>query len=355
MSFLENLRGRLERALFALWYPDAQAAHSDQQAMSRRLAAALLSPLACLTARVARRARASTQRLSPQSRPCVVVLGNLVVGGTGKTPATIGVARALTQRGWKVGLLAGGYRAQRTEAREVFASDDALEHGDEPVLLAQQTGLPVVAGRRRADALALLRTAHPDLDVVLSDDGLQHAALPRSVEVAVFDARGAGNGRLLPAGPLREPLDHLRAMDAVLLNATADAPPGAPRAFRFRVEPIGFRPLAGGPIVACETFAQRCEGRSVAALAGIAQPLRFFDALRAMGLRIEPHPLPDHGAADPQRIAGLRADLIVMTSKDAVKCRAIADRRCWVLETGALVEPAFIAWIEERLRGQPTA
>jgi tetraacyldisaccharide 4'-kinase len=285
----------------------------------------------------------------------VVVIGNLVVGGTGKTPATIALARTLAERGWRVAALAGGYRAARHDARPVAPGDDAAEHGDEAVLLAQATGLPVAAGRRRGEALALLEALRPAPEVVISDDGLQHPGLPRTLEVAVFDARGAGNGRLLPAGPLREPLAHAASMDALLLNGDAAAPLQGPPCFRFCVEPTGFRALRDGRRLAPEAFASLAAGRPVAALAGIGQPARFFGTLRALGLSPAEHPLPDHARIDAGLLAALTEPLVVMTTKDAVKCAAIADDRCWALEVSARIDPAFYDWIEERLRGQPIA
>ena len=345
---MEYLRGHLERALNALWF-------APRDTPVRRVIRILLAPLSLIVRTVARRRRAAIRRSPAAFSPKVMVIGNLIVGGTGKTPATIATARELANRGWRVGLLAGGYRAARSDARLVTPADDAAEHGDEPVLLASETGLPVAAGRQRAQALALLVRAHPDLDLVISDDGLQHSGLPRSIEVAVFDRRGAGNGCLLPAGPLREPIEVAAQMDALLLNATSDAPVASIPAFRFSVEPVAFRALRDGRRVSCGDFARLAAGRSVVALAGIAQPQRFFDAIQAIGIRAHHHPLPDHADISGETLARLDASMIVMTTKDAVKCRIAADDRCWALETGARLDTAFIEWIEERLRGQPIA
>ena len=342
----ESLRAALERRLLALWFP--------QDTRRVQPAAGLLAPLSALTARVARQRRAQVHRLPPTRRPAVIVIGNLVVGGTGKTPAVIALVRALSARGWHTAALAGGYRARRSDARLVRADDDADQQGDEAVLLAAATGVPVAAGRRRGQALALLEALDPPPQVVVSDDGLQHPGLARTLEIAVFDTRGAGNGRLLPAGPLREPLAHARTMDALLLNGDARAPiPDLP-AFRFQVAPEHFRHLRSGRVCTLAEFAALAKPRPLAALAGIGQPERFFSTLRNLGLSPGPHPLPDHARITSAMLTGIDAPLIVMTTKDAVKCAAIADDRCWTLEVSARIDPAFYDWIEERLRGQPT-
>jgi len=344
----ETLRAALEPRVRALWYGTAGAP-------LQRLALALLAPFAALTRAVARRRRAAVRRLAPGQRPAVIVVGNVVAGGAGKTPVTIALAEALQARGWAVGLLSAGYRAARQDARLVPPQGDAREHGDEPVLLAQSTGRPVAAGRDRGLALSLLQQAHPEVQVVLSDDGLQHAGLPRSLELALFDARGAGNGRLLPAGPLRQPLDVVSSMDAVLLNGDAAAPVPHPRTFRFRIVAEGFRPLRGAQTLDAASFVRQCRGRRVTALAGVAEPERVFDTLRALGLDFEPLALPDHARFDARWLAGLEADRLVMTGKDAVKCGPFADDRCWALEVRAHLDPALVDWLEERLRGQSTA
>ncbi|MEN9316877.1 MAG: Tetraacyldisaccharide 4-kinase, partial [Pseudomonadota bacterium] len=160
----EALRQRLEGALLKLWFDHAPT-------IAGRMVVALLSPVSALTAWIARRRRARVRKDPRLRTPAVIVIGNLTVGGTGKTPATIAAARALAARGWRVGLIAAGYRAERSDARLVPADGSALEHGDEAILLATESGLPVAAGRHRGEALDVLMRAQPDLQVVLSDDG----------------------------------------------------------------------------------------------------------------------------------------------------------------------------------------
>jgi tetraacyldisaccharide 4'-kinase len=378
----ERLRLRLESWLLRRWF-GSPARPSDW------LDRGLLLPLSGLTASVSRRRRAGVRRLAPGHRPAVVVVGNLVVGGTGKTPLVAELARALSARGWKVGIIARGHRAQRDDPRLVGITDEAREHGDEPVLLARASGVPVACARQRALALALLTATHPETEIVISDDGLQHPGLARTLEIAVFDERGAGNGRLLPAGPLREPLAHLASMDALvwrqpagptdsaapalrLCAAPGDAPVLPDRRFTFRLRPNAWRrvlrtdaklgtglPPSDGMTddarsLALEDFAQFCRGKPVHALAGIAQPERFFALARDSGLSLAgTRVLPDHGLADPSLLPP-QAEVIVMTAKDAVKFESFDDPRCWYLEVRAHPDPALVDWLEDRLSGSST-
>lgn len=340
------LRRTLERLILHVWYGRGPAACA---------VSLMLWPLSFITRWVSDRRRDRIRALAPAPVP-VIVVGNLVVGGAGKTPLVASLAKALTGRGYQVGILAGGYRAQRRDARAVRADDDAHEQGDEPVLLALTTGLPVAAGRSRREALTLLLNENPGLDLVISDDGLQHAGLVRSLELAVFDTRGVGNGRLLPAGPLRERLDHVRQMDAVILNGEVDIPePLADlRQFHFSVRPDRFRALSP-PFdrLDLQAFLERLErtpGGGLLALAGIAEPERFFASLRAMGIRPTRYlALTDHAPISAEFLAAQTESTIVMTGKDAVKCRPYADSRCWWLDLSAECEPALLTWLEDRL------
>jgi len=311
----------------------------------------LATPLAWITAWESGRRRRRIQALP--APPCpVIVVGNLVVGGAGKTPLTLAIADALRTRGHRVGLLCSGYRGHRQAARLVPPDGDAAEHGDEAILLARWGGAPVAAGRRRGEALTLLLRMHPELTVVVSDDGLQHTTLPRSVEIAVFDRRGVGNGRLLPAGPLRESLGALDQIDAIALNEPATSPVAHPRIFGFRMAARRFVSLTGeAEPVDAHRFADWVGKRTVATVAGIGEPQRFFDMLAALGLTANAIALGDHDPIDRTLLSELRTDLIVMTSKDAVKCAEFADRRCWALEVSAEPDPRMIDWLTEVLVG----
>lgn len=385
------MRAALERFLLRVWFGNGPI---------EQLVAGLLSPLAWIV-RKASAARREKIRSLPPPQPPVLVVGNLIAGGAGKTPLVIALAQALRQRGLRPGIVCRGYRAHRNDARIVPATGSAAEHGDEALLLARSVNCPVAAGANRAHAMAALLRARPDIDVVIADDGLQHPHLPRTLEVAVFDRRGAGNGRLLPAGPLREPIEHLAQMDAVLLNDGAHAPEGAGRCFRFSVAPVGFtrlaKPGAGegaadhdaptkaataassqptepsaramsglpsgsqarpsvSPGFGLTEFAASMTGKTVAAVAGIGHPERFFDMLQVLGIHpVRTVALGDHAPLDVQALRAIEADVIVMTGKDAVKCAHVADSRCWVLEVAADLDPAFIDWLIEALRGSSTA
>ena len=343
-----TLRRCLESLLQRLWY-------ADRPGTALRALRAGLAPLSALTGAIARRRRERLRAL-PAPRPPLLVVGNLVAGGAGKTPLVAAIASALVGRGFRPGIVASGYGAACRDARLVRPDDDATQAGDEALLLAQTTGVPVAAGRQRADAVALLLATHPELDLLISDDGLQHAGLARSVELVVFDERGAGNGRLLPAGPLRAPLAQAASMDALLLNGDASAPIAHPRQYRFRIEPLRFVAVNGRAApIAARAFAQHVAGQTLVAIAGTAAPQRFFATLHALGLNprcVEPG---DHARLRPADLAALAETFVVMTTKDAVKCAAWADERCWALEVQALPEPEFIDWLTETIRGRTLA
>jgi tetraacyldisaccharide 4'-kinase len=281
----------------------------------------------------------------------VVVIGNITVGGSGKTPLVIALAEDLAVRGWRPGIISRGYGAESLEPRAVGVDAVADAVGDEPLLLAR-TGLPVWIGGDRPRAARGLLAAHPECDVIVSDDGLQLYALRRDVELVVVDAsRGWGNGLPLPAGPLREPRSRLREADAVvLLGATVTGALGREFAMTF-VGDRFVRVNARGGSVGAEVFS----GRGVHALAGIGNPQRFFDHLKALGIAGTCHALPDHHRFTRRDLELPDATAILMTEKDAVKCTAFADDRCWALPIRAVVDPKLFALVEETLRGSQVA
>jgi tetraacyldisaccharide 4'-kinase len=285
----------------------------------------------------------------------VAVVGNLTAGGTGKSPLVAALATAVAARGVAVGILTRGYGAARTAPRRIGPDDDAREAGDEPLMLARTTGLPVVAAVDRAAGAALLRAA--GVQLVLCDDGLQHHALARDLEIVVVDAgRGFGNGRLLPAGPLREGASRLGTVDWVVLHDTAPqgarevAARGREGVLRMSLVPGPARRLAAGEASLEATrplgaFA----GQRVHAVAGIGDPRRFFATLRAAGIEPVEHAFPDHHALSADDLAFGDGAPVLMTSKDAVKCGATADLRLWEVPVVARLDPDDGAALVTRL------
>jgi tetraacyldisaccharide 4'-kinase len=270
----------------------------------------------------ARRLRKSVRMSSP-----VVVVGNLSVGGTGKTPLVCWLVARLTDLGFRPGVVTRGYGGSSGTVRLIDAFDDPTVVGDESVLLARRTGAPVAVGRDRPAASQLLLNA--GCDVVVSDDGLQHYALARDCEIVVIDGdRRFGNGWLLPAGPLREAPARLGSADAVVVNGGRALLDGA---FSMRLEAKNAVGVAGGSAAPLDEFA----GRSVHAIAGIGNPERFFNMLRAHGIEVIGHPLPDHARLRPADICFADERPVLMTEKDAVKCTAIAGPRHWYVPVTA--------------------
>ena len=276
----------------------------------------------------------------------VIIVGNLLAGGTGKTPVVIGLVEALRAAGYKPGVISRGYGGSATGAMEVKGATDPAIAGDEPVLIAQRTGCPVWIGRHRAAAGAALLATNPECNVIVSDDGLQHFALARTAGIAVFDERGAGNGWPLPSGPLREPLSAANAVDFVLYQGLSAAPVAHGHAYAFHLDSREFLEVGnGGRTAAASAFGDK----RVAAIAGIGNPQRFFRQLSDLGIHAHCVAFPDHHAfvAEDLDIAG--ADVVLMTEKDAVKCRAFARRECWALRVEAALPAAFCAAVLERV------
>ena len=288
----------------------------------------------------------------------VVVIGNLYTGGTGKTPLVIELVSRLRQRGWRPGVVSRGYGGRARRPRLVTEGSDASECGDEPLLIAAATGAPVAVGRDRLAAARLLRTMHPSCDVLIADDGLQHRRLARDVEIAVIHGRGIGNGWLLPAGPLREPPRRLRDVDAVVFNG--------------QVQPVRiYSPFFFLRTEIAETYClcrperrstlnelvreQAHDGLKLLAACGIGTPEAFFQMLRDHGLRFSTLALPDHYAYRHSPFPRSGVDRILITEKDAVKCRAdrtlAHDERLWVVPLHARVDRQLTDMIEDRLQG----
>src|SRR5512139_120994 len=274
----------------------------------------------------------------------VVVVGNITVGGSGKTPLTLWLAQQLIAQGCHPGIVSRGFGGSGSQPQAVTAASSPDEVGDEPVLMAQRGLCPVWVGRNRpAAALALLH-AHPQCDVIISDDGLQHYRLQRDVEIVVVDGvRRFGNGWLLPAGPLREPVSRLRSVDAVVVNG------GSAGRNEYPMQLLGeiFQHLRQPTHTA---GAAEFAGQQLHALAGIGHPERFFTHLRQMGLAPRTHAFPDHHRYRAEDLAFGDAAPILMTEKDAVKCRAFAPEQCWALRVDAQVDFSLIQHILKKIR-----
>jgi len=315
--------------------------------------AAPLVPLSWLYGRIvgARRAAfASGRRKASLADRPVIIVGNLVAGGAGKTPMVAWLAWQLGALGRKVGIVSRGYGAARGGVRQVDPMVGWQEFGDEPVLLQRRTGVPVVVDPDRVAAAR--RLVELGVDVIISDDGLQHLRLARDFELVVIDgARGLGNGRLLPAGPLREPVSRLTGVDAVVINGEPRpgllgtlASLGAPSPLLMRMVAGVIEPLrVGGTGAGAALWGQRLEdlrGVRVHAVAGIGNPERFFTLLRSFGLDIVPHAFADHHAFSARDLNFAGDWPILMTEKDAVRCAAFVTGRLAFLPVTAQFSPS---------------
>ena len=273
----------------------------------------------------------------------VIVVGNLTVGGSGKTPMTAWLARRLEAHGYRVGIVSRGYGRRPSEGGfQVHPGADPRVVGDEPILLARRTGVPVQVDRDRVRAARTL--AEQGIEVVISDDGLQHHRLPRDIAILMVDGqRRFGNGLCLPAGPLREPRAAAANADFVVTVG------GQPQQGEYGMTLLADDELVavspGGGVRALTHFS----GRPAHAVAGIADPDRFFNALEAAGVQVIRHPFPDHHSFRAREIRFDDGYPVLMTEKDAVKCTDIADKRHWYWPVSAQPEPAFEEALLQRI------
>ncbi len=320
----------------------------QQQWYQTETPSSLLLPLEKLfrqAVRARRTAYAAGARKTVRLPVPVIVIGNITVGGVGKTPLVIWLARELIARGLKPGIISRGYGGRRsTLPLRVYPDSDPLEAGDEPVLIAQKTGCPVVVAKKRALAGQYL-LAVADCDVVIADDGLQHYALERNVEIAVMDGfRPLGNGHLLPAGPLREPPERLSEVNRVIYSGTG---PVGETVMTLQgdmainlADPTRRRPLRDFQDQPCY------------ALAGIGHPGRFFSHLENHGLQPETRAYPDHYAYCPNDLNRPQDWPVFMTEKDAVKCTRFADARCWSVPVDASLPPGTADSLYQLISGK---
>ena len=314
----------------------------------------LLSPLAALFTIVTRLRRLAYRRgwLAAVSVGVpVIIVGNITVGGSGKTPLVIWLVNRLRAQGYRPGVVSRGYGGTARDCVAVQPDSSPAVVGDEPLLIRVKAGVPVVVGRDRVAAARTLLARHPGVDVIVADDGLQHYRLQRNIELAVVDAAsGLGNGWPLPAGPLREPRSRLASVDAVIQVVRGAAQPRAyPPVATWRADyraglawrlraPQDKIPLADLP------------PHEWLAATGIGRPRGFFDMLGAQGIRFRPRAFPDHHAFRPQDLPADGA--VLMTEKDAVKCLAFAGADWWAVELDVAPETGFIDWLDARLEHQ---
>ncbi|WP_437881161.1 tetraacyldisaccharide 4'-kinase [Pseudomonas sp. LRF_L74] len=310
-------------------------------------ALALLRPLEWLYRGVVRRKRAAFLAGDGdiyRAPVPVLVVGNITVGGTGKTPLILWLIEHCRARGLRVGVVSRGYGAKPERFPwRVRAEDSASVAGDEPLLIVRRSAVPLVIDPRRSQAVQALLEQEP-LDLILCDDGLQHYRLARDLELVLIDAaRGLGNGHCLPAGPLREPAERLAEVDALLYNgAQADTPDG----YAFRLEPTALVHVASGRRAGLEHFPA---GQQMHAVAGIGNPQRFFATLQGLNWRPIVHAFADHAVYSPQALHFSPALPLLMTEKDAVKCRGFAGDDWWYLAVDARPSVAFVAWFDAQL------
>ncbi len=325
------MRDAIEKAVLHQWY--------GKPTWSRALL-----PLSGVVGWVAKRRLRRFRQDNKVPPVPLLVVGNVTVGGTGKTPLVIALVAALKQRGLNVVVISRGYGAKPpTTPFNVTASGKIEQCGDEPLMMAQRTGAPVVidANRRRAMEFAVNQCA---ADVIISDDGLQHYALPRTAELVVIDGqRGLGNGYCLPAGPLRERDNRLKDVDWVVINGGGFQWPNAEH---MQLNATQLVNLDSGAVRPLSWLAEQ---PLIHAVAGIGHPARFFDSLRSLGATIQPHSFPDHYAYSAADLSFSPDAPVVMTEKDAVKCRHLADSNHWYLAVDAVLDTAFVKRLIDQL------
>ena len=261
----------------------------------------------------------------------VIIVGNISVGGTGKTPLVTWLVEQLRNEGYTPGLISRGYGGKSTHwPQQVRPDSDPCMVGDEAVLLAQRTNCPMAVGPNRVDAANAL-LSYKECDVIVADDGLQHYALGRDVEIAVVDGiRRFGNGHCLPAGPLREPLPRLKSVDIVVTNGVA-----GPREYRMELVPDRLHNIAQPEkTLALDSFSQK----TVHAVAGIGHPDRFFRQLETHDITVIEHPFPDHHPFNAEDIHFPDDLPVLMTEKDAVKCQNFASKQHWFVPVTAKID-----------------
>lgn len=323
----------------------------------------LLRPLAALFTWLSGRVKKRDQTLARPGNLPVVVVGNITVGGTGKTPLLVSLVKQLQQQGYKPGVISRGYGSRsKTFPLSIAPDTSAKLAGDEPLLIAQACACPLVIAPERIQALAMLQQQF-DCDIVLSDDGLQHYRLYRQLEIAVVDGqRGLGNGFCLPAGPLREVPERLQQVDWVLINQASAAIDTEIRQLCRHHSPVSsmamqfsqWRSLYDGRCVDVVGLPEAAAGKTVYAMAAIGNPQRFFDTLAEQGISAVNKPFPDHHAYSDKDLEFGHGQIVLMTAKDAVKCSQYQAKKqaqhWWILDVEARLEPEFVQDFSQRIK-----
>ncbi|MEE4204084.1 MAG: tetraacyldisaccharide 4'-kinase [Halieaceae bacterium] len=329
----------LERQAEAAWYQNARWAWA-------------LRPLSLLAVFFVRWRRRQFLAHPPARPPLtVVVVGGITAGGTGKSPVVLALAAALTERGARVGVISRGYGGAKRTRPELVNPDQhtAADVGDEPLMMAKALDIPVVVSPDRARCVAWL-TANTSVDIVLSDDGLQHYSMWRDFEIAILDReRGVGNGWLLPAGPLREPADRLSTVDWVLERNGQDPRTG----FCYRV--TGLRHARTGQRSDVDSQISDWQDQSVVAATGLGQPHQFFAMLEALGIKAQSIAVADHQPIDSGTLDSLDASIILVTAKDEVKLPQPVDSRIWVVEVDVDLPNGLVDAVLECAHSHPEA
>jgi tetraacyldisaccharide 4'-kinase len=278
----------------------------------------------------------------------VIVVGNIYIGGTGKTPVVIALVEALKQAGYCPGIVSRGYKANDVVfPHRVSVNDPASMVGDEPLLIARRTQCPVVIAPKRPQAVSALLDKFPACNVIVTDDGLQHYALQRDIEIAVLDAdRHFGNGFCLPAGPLREPVSRLKKVDYVITNGMAEFA----QTFKIDIEPLEFINVLDATLKKPADFFKK---QLVHAVSGIGSPQRFYRTLQSLGLIFSENTFADHHRYTQQDFEHLQKTPIVMTEKDAVKCTGFATESMWYLPISAKIPDVLLSMVLNDLMKKP--
>ena len=278
-------------------------------------------------------------KINDSSLP-VIVVGNITLGGTGKTPIVISIVNYLESQNKKVGVVSRGYGGKYSQdSLEVSVTSDPVQCGDEPLLIKQQTEVPVVVAKKRTKAIEFLIKKY-SLDVIVSDDGLQHYSMGRDIEIAVIDGHSRlGNGFFLPAGPLREAKSRLKSVDFIINNGSHFE-----GEVSSEIEPHEYINLVTNEVKGLEYF----KGKKCYAVAGISKPDNFFSILQKNGVKLIPKPFPDHYAFSEKDLALNENHPIIMTSKDCVKCVLFATEQMWYLSVSAKINSNFYQQLESK-------